>query len=134
MPPLTARLPVGTEGDRRDLGLVADRSWVGRVTRRVISRFAEVSPDPNRAHRLDDLTTRERDLLLHVAGGGSNADIARTLGIEEATVKSHVSNILLKLRLHNRVQAVIAAYETGLVTPAHNDTSKHTGSGGGSTG
>lgn len=92
------------------------------VTRRVIARFAEVSPDPAREHDLDMLTNRELDVLLQVARGGSNVEIARSLHIEEATVKSHVSNILLKLGLQSRVQAVIFAYETGLVSPARTST------------
>lgn len=91
---------------------------VPEVTRRVIARFAEVSPDPARARDLDTLTNRERDVLLHVARGGSNSDIGRSLDIEEATVKSHVSSILLKLGLQSRVPAVILAYEAGLVSPA----------------
>ncbi len=87
------------------------------VTRRLIARFAATTPDPARRHELERLSEREREVLLEVAHGRSNSQIARRLFIEEATVKSHVSNVLLKLGLHSRVQAVILAYETGLVSP-----------------
>lgn len=87
------------------------------VTRRLIARFAAATPDPARHHELDKLSQREREVLLEVACGRSNGQIARRLFIEEATVKSHVSSVLLKLGLHSRVQAVILAYETGLVSP-----------------
>jgi DNA-binding NarL/FixJ family response regulator len=93
-------------------GLIAPQ-----VTRRLIARFAATAPDPARSHELDKLSEREREVLLEVAHGRSNGQIARRLFIEEATVKSHVSSILLKLGLRSRVQAVILAYETGLVTP-----------------
>jgi DNA-binding NarL/FixJ family response regulator len=86
------------------------------VTRRLIARFA-TTPDPTRRHELDKLSQREREVLLEIAHGRSNGQIARRLVIEEATVKSHVSSILLKLGLHSRVQAVILAYDTGLVAP-----------------
>jgi DNA-binding NarL/FixJ family response regulator len=87
------------------------------VTRRLIARFAAAAPDPARRHELERLSEREREVLLEVAHGRSNGQVARRLFIEEATVKSHVSSILLKLGLHSRVQAVILAYETGLVSP-----------------
>jgi DNA-binding NarL/FixJ family response regulator len=87
------------------------------VTRRLIARFAAATPDPARRRELDSVSQREREVLLEVAQGSSNGQIARRLFIEEATVKSHVSSILLKLGLHSRVQAVILAYETGLVSP-----------------
>jgi DNA-binding NarL/FixJ family response regulator len=87
------------------------------VTRRLIARFAATALDPARRHELERLSERERQVLLEVAHGRSNGQIARRLFIEEATVKSHVSSILLKLGLHSRVQAVIHAYETGLVSP-----------------
>jgi DNA-binding NarL/FixJ family response regulator len=87
------------------------------VTRRLIARFAASAPDPARSHELERLSEREREVLLEVAYGRSNGQIARRLFIEEATVKSHVSSILLKLGLQSRVQAVILAYETGLVSP-----------------
>jgi DNA-binding NarL/FixJ family response regulator len=94
-------------------GLIAPK-----LTRRLISHFAAHVPDPDRSHELDRISARERDVLRQIALGKTNSEIARTLVIEESTVKSHVSSLLLKLSLQNRVQAVIAAYETGLVTPA----------------
>jgi DNA-binding NarL/FixJ family response regulator len=93
-------------------GLIAPQ-----VTRRLIARFAATTPDPARGHELEKLSEREREVLLEVAHGRSNGQIARRLFIEEATVKSHVSSVLLKLGLHSRVQAVILACETGLVSP-----------------
>ena len=96
----------------RGQGLIAPE-----VTRRLIARFAAISPDTSRRPVLDELTDREREVLLMIAQGHSNAEIAQLLVVEEATVKSHVSRLLAKLRLRSRVQAVILAYETGLVTP-----------------
>jgi DNA-binding NarL/FixJ family response regulator len=87
------------------------------VTRRLIARFAQLAPDPERGAALATLSDRERDVLLQVAGGRSNAEIARALTVEESTVKTHVSAVLAKLGLRSRVQAVILAYESGLVTP-----------------
>ena len=87
------------------------------VTRRLLDAYAHQFPDApeTRDARVDPLTEREREVLLAVAGGLSNAEIAQRLVVSEATVKSHVGRILFKLDLRNRVQAVIFAYETGLV-------------------
>ena len=89
------------------------------MTRRLIAHFAASAPDPTRRHELDALSEREREVLLELAQGRSNGEIAQRLFIEEATVKTHVSRILLKLGLQSRVQAVIVAYETGLVSPGY---------------
>jgi DNA-binding NarL/FixJ family response regulator len=94
------------------LGLVAPE-----VTRRLIAEFAAVSPDPVERGRLATLTERERDVLLLLASGRTNAQIGSDLFLEETTIKGHVSSVLSKLGVTSRVQAVIAAYETGLVNP-----------------
>ena len=88
------------------------------VTRRVIDRMAQ-HPAAEAAfdERLDELTPREREVLEQVARGLSNGEIAAALVIEESTVKTHVKRILMKLRLRDRVQAVIFAYESGLTRP-----------------
>ncbi|MBF6619910.1 MAG: response regulator transcription factor [Patulibacter sp.] len=99
----------------RGHGLIAPE-----VTRNLITRFAAVAPPSDPRTALDALSAREQEVLLLVAQGGTNAQIAAALHLEEATVKSHVSRILARLGLRSRVQAVIVAYETGLVTPAGN--------------
>ncbi|WP_306233273.1 response regulator [Agrococcus beijingensis] len=106
------------------------------VTRRVIERFtvadastrdahtgpatdgAGSAPRPEASAHLDGLTERERETLLLLARGRSNAEIARELFVGEATVKTHVSNVLLKLGIRDRIHAVIWAYEHGVVERA----------------
>jgi DNA-binding NarL/FixJ family response regulator len=86
------------------------------ITRRVIQQFARL-PVPGGADALAGLTERERQVLQLVARGLSNAEIAAELFVSDATVKSHVAHLLSKLRLRDRVQAVVLAYESGLVRP-----------------
>jgi DNA-binding NarL/FixJ family response regulator len=89
------------------------------VTRRLISEFAHQQPRPaaKTIPRLDELTPRETEVLRLLAEGLSNPEIAARLVVTEETVKTHVSRVLRKLGLRDRTQAVIIAYETGLVTP-----------------
>ncbi|MEV4539457.1 response regulator transcription factor [Asanoa sp. NPDC049518] len=88
------------------------------VTRRLIDAYARLLPDPTApaGGRLDRLTEREREVLLEVARGSSNAEIAARFRLAEATVKTHVGRILTKLGLRDRVQVVVWAYEHGVVT------------------
>ncbi|MDQ3787903.1 MAG: response regulator transcription factor [Actinomycetota bacterium] len=88
------------------------------VTRRLLDRFlGSASGQLRDASILDVLTDREREVLLLIAQGLSNIEIARRLFLSEATVKTHVGRVLSKLDLRDRVQAVVLAYETGLVRP-----------------
>lgn len=92
------------------------------VTRRLLNTFANQIPDPQHADKashpeLGQLTAREREILTELAGGHSNAEIAERLFVAEATVKTHLGRVLTKLGLRDRVQAVVYAYEAGLVDP-----------------
>jgi DNA-binding NarL/FixJ family response regulator len=85
------------------------------TTRMLIERFlSQPPPQAQAASRLNELTSREREVLLDVARGRSNDEIARALFIGQGTVKTHIAHILTKLGLRDRVQAVVFAYETGL--------------------
>jgi DNA-binding NarL/FixJ family response regulator len=89
------------------------------VTRRLVEEFARRPPAPPSApDALDTLTAREREVFELMARGRSNPEIADELFIGEATVKSHVAHVLLKLEIRDRVQAVILAYDLGIVRPA----------------
>jgi DNA-binding NarL/FixJ family response regulator len=92
------------------------------ITRRVISEFVKgTGPKPQAQFpRLQDLTARELEVLVLIARGLSNAEIAKALYVSETTVKTHVARILMKLGLRDRVQAVVLAYEAGVVTPGDN--------------
>ncbi len=83
------------------------------ITKRVIKQFAR-APRPTRPEGIDDLTARERDVLRLIARGLSNAEIGHELYISDTTVKTHVTRVLQKLNLRDRVQAVVLAYQTGL--------------------
>ena len=88
------------------------------ITRRLVERFASRGDQATALHRdLSTLTPRELDVLRLLATGGTNAELAAHFGLSEATVKTHVARILAKLHLRDRAQAVVVAYETGLITP-----------------
>ena len=90
-----------------------------QVTRAVIERFVEMAPaDAQLKNRIAQLTARETEVLRLLSRGLNNAELTKQLFVSEPTVKTHVASILQKLGVRDRVQAVIAAYESGLVRPA----------------
>ena len=105
---LIAAVRVVAAGD----GLIAPT-----ITKRLIEQFARSAPSATPPAGLEELTPREVEVLTLVARGLSNGELAQELVISEATVKTHVKRVLAKLGARDRVQAVVAAYEAGLVTP-----------------
>lgn len=87
------------------------------ITRRLLDRFATSAPSPTAAPELRQLTEREHEVLLLIAQGLSNSEIGARHYLSETTIKTHVGRVLMKLGLRDRVQAVVLAYETGLVRP-----------------
>jgi DNA-binding NarL/FixJ family response regulator len=87
------------------------------VTRRIIEQFARRPVEAEVHERVASLTQREREVLVLLASGKSNSELAGELFVSEGTIKTHVSSLLAKLGLRDRVQAVVLAYESGLVTP-----------------
>jgi DNA-binding NarL/FixJ family response regulator len=96
------------------------------ITRRLIADYAHRPPPSEQPAALAELTPRELEVLRLVARGLSNADIARRLVLGDATVKTHVARIFQKLDVHDRAQAVVLAYESGLVTPGQAGASPDT--------
>jgi DNA-binding NarL/FixJ family response regulator len=89
-----------------------------KITRRLVERYARTQPHgASPTSKLSELTARELEVLTQVARGRSNGEIATDMYLSEATIKTHVSRILAKLNLRDRVQAVVLAYEEGLVQP-----------------
>lgn len=87
------------------------------VTRTLIEQFARRPARPDAGARLETLTEREREVLIMLARGKNNAELAAELVVSEGTIKTHVSSLLGKLGVRDRVQAVVLAYESGLVAP-----------------
>jgi DNA-binding NarL/FixJ family response regulator len=90
------------------------------ITRLLVTHYLEQRPQPSTVHGFSLLTDREREVLELIARGRSNADVAAALFVSEATVKTHVNRIFMKLGVRDRAQAVVAAYESGLIRPGVN--------------
>jgi len=107
--------------------VMGDAVLAPSVTRRLLERFGSVMPGAVGARRRDEvlgvLTDREREVFLLLAAGRSNQEIASELYLSEGTIKVHVGHILTKLGLRDRVQAVVLAYETGVVLPGSHELS-----------
>ena len=101
----------------------SDALLAPEVTRRLIDSYLS-RPDPAKAGWLAELTDREREVLVAIASGLSNAEIAERLFLSPATVKTHVNRVFAKTGVRDRAQAVIAAYEAGLVTPGADGPSR----------
>ncbi|MGW0844874.1 response regulator [Streptomyces sp. NPDC002787] len=100
------------------LARTGDALLAPAITRRLIERFVSPTPETPALHRdLAPLTPRELQVLQSLATGLSNSELAAHFRLSEATVKTHVARILAKLRLRDRAQAVVVAYETGLIVP-----------------
>jgi DNA-binding NarL/FixJ family response regulator len=97
------------------------------ITRRLVEQFSTAAPDPSTVPELRTLTPRELDVLRLVARGLSNQEIAQELVLGQNTIKTHVTRVLFKLGLRDRVQAVVLAYETGLVRPGPSPAGKRGG-------
>jgi DNA-binding NarL/FixJ family response regulator len=97
-----------------------------QVTKRVIEAFCRLPTTPGLPAGLTELTAREREVLELVARGLANSEIAERLFVGHGTVKTHVARILMKLHINDRIQAVVLAYETGLITPGNTNPSPPT--------
>jgi DNA-binding NarL/FixJ family response regulator len=99
------------------------------ITKRVIKQFARI-PRPTPPQEFDELTAREQEVFRLIANGLSNTEIAQELYISDTTVKTHITHILQKLNLRDRVQAIVLAYQAGLFEDAPRASSRHEGSPG----
>ncbi|MFJ4617318.1 response regulator [Streptomyces sp. NPDC088812] len=104
------------------LARTGDALLAPAITRRLVERFTSAADTPVLHRDLSVLTPRELQVLQSLGRGLSNTDLAAHFGLSEATVKTHVARILAKLRLRDRAQAVVVAYETGLIVPRLPDT------------
>jgi DNA-binding NarL/FixJ family response regulator len=97
---------------------VGDALLAPAITCRLVERYVDHTPETGTTYPgLNTLTPRELDVLRHLAQGLSNAELADTLHLSETAIKSHIARVLAKLGLRDRVQAVVAAYQSGLVKP-----------------